>query len=178
MLPQSHAQFGGSHDVAAMQPSLCAPRPVSSTPGAGSNETRKAGTEAACVKATDGRVRTVILPAKCSSQETPIGPARLPGVVPSKPLSPLDGVRELQHDASCNSSLAHTEGEKDSPGEYCLGLKQLALQSVLLFVSWVSLALLHPNGCPLLLLFAIILSRLHLGWLLCCVLRMLLPRCR
>ena len=119
----------------------------------------------------------MILPAKCSSQETPIGPAGLPGVVPSKPLSPLDGVRELQHDASCNSSLAHTEGEKDSPGEYCLGLKQLALQSVLLFVSWVSLALLHPNGCPLLLLFAIILSRLHLGWLLCCVLRMLLPRC-
>ncbi|CDJ51306.1 hypothetical protein, conserved [Eimeria brunetti] len=170
---QSHAYFGGSQDATAMQASVHTPWIASSTTAAGSAEKiRKAQAEAASVAPEDAPSRASVPGPNPSLQETPT-----PGVLASKALKPTDGIKDIPQGVNGSTSSADTESSMDSAGEYCLGLKQLALQSVLLLVSWGFLALLQPNGRPLLLLVAIALSRLHLGWLLCCVLRMLLPRC-
>ncbi|CDI79059.1 hypothetical protein EPH_0008270 [Eimeria praecox] len=160
MPPESHARFTGSQDAAAMQASLDATRMALSTPAAGSAETRKAVVEESSMTAADAAARAAFPSAKHSLQQAPVGAIGA----------------DIQQDGNCNASSAERECNKDSPSQYRLGIQQLALQSVLLLVSWVFLAFLQPNGHPLLLLMAIAFSRLHLGWLLGCILRMLLSR--
>ncbi|CDJ61251.1 hypothetical protein, conserved [Eimeria maxima] len=176
MLPQSHAHLGGSQRAAPVQANLHAYRVIASPAAAGSTERREDEAEGAAVVTANAEAYGFPPFAKQSTQDRSTRAEGPSGVLANEALRPTDALKDIQQDAKSNSSHAGNDCGKDSPGKHHLGLRQLAFQSVLLLVSWISLAVFQPNGRPLLLIAAIALSRLHLGWLLCCILRMVLPR--
>lgn len=88
------------------------------------------------------------------------------------------GSKEGSPTAGFSTSPVDMGSRTERAVAYDVGLQQVVLQAVLLLSSWAFLALLQPKAHSLLLLTIICLSRLHLGWLVCCVFRMLVTGCR
>lgn len=88
-----------------------------------------------------------------------------------------DNKQDSLRDARCKKPPVESNKKEKCPTPF-LGVRQIATQSGLLLSSWAVLTLFQPGGHPVLLFVAIVLSRLHLGWLLCCMFRMVLSSCR